>query len=160
MTDISIESDYILMDFWSMGCKPCIVQLTLLARNYDSIVHRGIKLIAISTHPPSIASEKLIEKYKWPFEVYYDITNELFKKYSTNAGIPLTYIFDKEWNTIYKQNGAPMRYVIERNENITQEQAEPFLLKAIEEANFDKLEPFLGFYYEAIDKDKIKRKTK
>lgn len=151
-SEIKISSQFVIMDFWNVGCKPCLVQLNEFAEKYDSLKSEGIEVIAISTFPQNVpsfkATEKIINKYNWPFKIYFDVSGKLFKKYSDRSKtVSLTLIFNDQWDEIYKQKGARIMY---QKENGQLDSNWDLMSKAYEEGNIDKLKASLEDYLKAI----------
>jgi peroxiredoxin len=153
-SEITLDSEFIILDFWNVGCKPCMIQLKSFAQHYDELKARGIEVLAISTFPPSAASEKLIEKYQWPFPVYYDTTKKFFNKYSRfSVTLPLTLIFDKHWNLVYKAKGAPVKVVGEDGELFFDAN---LIMEYTGSGEYEKLDLDFEKYYQAIEQYKLK----
>lgn len=160
MSDLVIDTDFTILDFWSVGCAPCIAQLNFFAKNYDTLINKGLKVLAISVMPPNDAAKRLLEKYNWPFDVYFDSSGKLFKKYNAgNISIPLSVILDADWKIVTKKRGAPMRYLSE-NEPSGEEERD-LTLGALKAGNYENLVIDLSQYFNAIENyKKIRMGTK
>ncbi len=153
-TDLKLDKEYVILDFWNRGCKPCIVQMNTMADEYNTLVEKGIRVIAISQFPPDSIARRLMEKYQWPFEVYFDSSFKLFKKQSPrNASVPFTVIFNNKWKRIYKQRGAPVWY---KNEDGTLSEDRVLKNSAYDANKYSKLESSLEKYYQIIEEDRLK----
>lgn len=51
-------------------------------------------------------AENLIRKYNWPFEVYFDPKSDLLEKMDGKGAVPRSFIYDKNFNFVYKKRGA------------------------------------------------------
>lgn len=142
------DAELVIIDFWNVGCKPCLVQLNAMAKNHAMLQEAKIRVIAVSNLPYDDASGKLVSKFEWPFEVYYDISGKLFKKLSgINSTIPLTVVYDKEWNLVKKRRGASIRYVNEKGEVI--EDLE-LIKQTLMSGDIDRLDSPLDEYFDLI----------
>jgi peroxiredoxin len=149
-SQIKIDSGFVILDFWNTGCKPCIAQLNAFTRDYDKVLNKRIRIIAISTFPPDKASKRLIEKYQWPFEIYYDFTARFFKKYSKmNVTVPFIVIIDADLNIIYKQRGASVMY--EESDGTLVFDREK-ISSAMNNGEWSRLVTVLDKYFNAIEK--------
>jgi len=99
MSSSDIEQELIIIDFWSISCKPCIENipdLNLLAQKYkDSVILisvnsdlvRGVSLDVI---------QKFIQKRGFEYPVLIDTEeSKLMEKYGVN-GWPVYFLVDKE----------------------------------------------------------------
>ena len=104
----------IIIDFWTTYCKPCIIKYNTLKDKYAEWQKRtGVKIISISIDPASRveSAKKFVEAFEWPYEVYFDSNRELIKKMNNdNTVVPLTLIYDKNFNLIYETTGATVLY--------------------------------------------------
>jgi len=111
---------------------------------------RGIRVVAIAIMPlDDRASQNLLARTSWPFEIYYDYTGKLFKKYSPlNADIPLSVLFDRKWKKILKLRGAPVWYKTTDGRLIDDSEKKR---SAYDSDSLQKLSSSPGHYYEAIE---------
>ncbi len=153
------STPYTLFDFWSYGCKPCIVQLNTFAEEYDAMLAKGIRVVAIAIFPlDDRISQKLLAKSNWPFEIYYDYTGKLFKKYSPlSADIPLSVLFDRNWKKILKQRGAPIWYKT-LDGRLIDDTERKFMI--YDSDSLQKLSSSPDHYYEAVEAYEKKQKNR
>lgn len=99
----------LIIDFWGFFCKPCIVKHHSMAEVYEEWQKEtGVKIIIISIDDEKMQDmpKKMIEKYDWPFEAYFDSNQELLKQLSGVNSVPQTFIYNGEFNLIMKKKGA------------------------------------------------------
>ncbi len=105
----SNEGAPLIIDFWAAFCKPCIVKYHSMAEVYEEWQKEtGVKIIIVSIDHEKMQSnsKKMIEKYDWPFEAYFDPNRELLEQLSETSSVPQTFIYDGEYNLIKKKTGA------------------------------------------------------
>ena len=108
-TTFSNEGAPLIVDFWGAFCKPCIVKYHSMAKVYEEWQKEtGVKIIIISIDHEKMQgmSKKMIEKYNWPFEAYFDPNQELLKQLSETSSVPQTFIYDGDYNLIKMKTGA------------------------------------------------------
>lgn len=105
----SNEGAPLIVDFWGAFCKPCIIKYHSMAEVYEEWQKEtGVKIIIVSIDPERMQSmsKKLIEKYNWPFEAYFDPNQELLEQLSGTSSVPQTFIYDGEFNLVKEKTGA------------------------------------------------------
>ncbi|MCC1483839.1 TlpA family protein disulfide reductase [Winogradskyella immobilis] len=104
----------IIIDFWATYCKPCIIKYNTLKDKYAEWQKRtGVKIISISIDPASRveSAKKFVEAFEWPYEMYFDLDSELISKLNNGSKVvPLTLIYDKDFNLVHKSTGASVLY--------------------------------------------------
>lgn len=69
------KNEYVLIDFWSTGCKPCIEQLPELQTIYQQYHTKGFTIFSISTDPTKEREEManaILQKNGCLWENYFD----------------------------------------------------------------------------------------
>jgi len=94
----------VILSFWATWCAPCLQELKSIQAIYgDWQKESGVKLIAVSIDRerqlPRVKA--LVEKSKWPFEVYIDSDGE-FRTALNVVNIPHTFVLDGDGNVIYQ----------------------------------------------------------
>lgn len=108
-SDFSNNGNPIIIDFWGSFCKPCIVKYNAMMEVYEKWQSEtGVKIIIISIDFEVMqdASKKLIEKFQWPYEAYFDSEKEFMNLLTDDDSVPKTFIFDSQLELIYSKSGA------------------------------------------------------
>lgn len=96
------KGKYLLIDFWSVLCAPCIQELPNLKKLYDNLDKSKFGIIGIVGQSQPNALEKLINTYSisWP-QILSDDTNDIIKKYGIRD-YPRTILIDPDGIIIEK----------------------------------------------------------
>ena len=107
-SDILLDTKYTLIEFWSYGCKPCIVQLNGFSTHKEEFDKRDVRIIAISQFEWDQKDADRMTKLG--IEAYFDFTGKYFKKNAKflQSSIPLTVIYDINGDKIFTKTGAPV----------------------------------------------------
>ncbi len=103
-------SDYadkvVLMSFWATWCKPCIKELTHLAKLYEKLKGRGFVVLAISIDGPETQSKvnTFVKRYRFPFPVAIDAEKRVVKLYNPKNAAPFS-VFLKRGRVIKTREG-------------------------------------------------------
>ena len=111
---ISNDGKFVLMEFWSNYCRPCLMMFDAVKDNFDTWNHKtDFKIIAIAIQEPDRKIAELIKQRNWPFEFYFDPEYNLFRQLSKYHNkneiifsVPTIFVFDNEWRMIGKLRGA------------------------------------------------------
>ena len=103
--DISLESlrgKYVLLDFWSEWCAPCLQEMPNLKDLYSKTDRAKFEIIGIVGKSSPNGLKKLIDKYEitWS-QILSDDTNKITETYKIN-GYPTTLLIDTEGFIIAK----------------------------------------------------------
>lgn len=99
----------LIVDFWGSFCKPCIVKYNAMMEIYEEWQEEtGVKVVIISIDHERLqgASKKIMDKYDWPFEAYFDPNQELMSQLGAGGSVPRTYVFDGDFNLVFENTGA------------------------------------------------------
>ncbi|WP_370087223.1 peroxiredoxin family protein [Ekhidna sp.] len=99
----------LIIDFWGVFCKPCIIKYHSMAEVYEEWQKEtGVKIIIVSIDNEKMQSmsKKMIDKYNWPFDAYFDPNQELLRQLSQSTSVPQTFVYDGNFNLIKKKTGA------------------------------------------------------
>jgi len=103
--DISPESfkgKYVLLDFWSESCAPCLQEMPNLKELYLKTERTKFQIIGIVGKSSPNGLKKLIDKYEitWP-QILSDDTNKITETYKID-GYPTTLLINREGFIIAK----------------------------------------------------------
>lgn len=108
----------IVIDFWGAFCKPCIVKYNAMKEVYGQWqADTGVKIIIVSIDTERLqpTTKKIMEKFDWPFDAYFDANQELMNQLADGNSVPRTFIFDGNNELVYKATGAK---IIPKDENV------------------------------------------
>lgn len=96
-TRISLDDyrgKYLFVDFWGLGCRPCIEELPFLKTLYESLDTSKIDFLGIVENPLPEALKNAIEKYEisWP-QILSNEENDIIKSCNV-TGFPTTILID------------------------------------------------------------------
>lgn len=92
-------SDYsdkvVMMSFWAVWCKPCLVELKHLEKLYKKYSKKGFVVLGISIDGPETQAEvkPLVQRYKLTFPVAIDKEKRVVKLYNPKNAAPFSIIF-------------------------------------------------------------------
>jgi peroxiredoxin len=112
------DKELLVIDFWNRGCGPCIRAFNAFRDNYDTLNKKAqATFIAVAVQKRDEATLKLIEKEKWPFNVYFDPDIELYKRLSrwyesgtVIVAFPTMFIFDKTNKMLTRVEGTHEKF--------------------------------------------------
>jgi len=97
----------VLVNFWATWCTPCIEELPTLTDLQASHRSDGLVVLAMSVeqNPFSKVKQFIRQKRIRAPRLAYDGDGDFFTPFS-NLGLPITYIFDRRGNAVYRYEGA------------------------------------------------------
>ncbi len=107
-SEILLNTKFTLIEFWSFGCKPCIVQLNSFSENIDELTKRDTRIIAISQFEWN--QKEADQMTKLGIEAYFDVTGKYYRKHAKflQASVPLTIILNDQGKRIYRGGCGPL----------------------------------------------------
>ena len=104
--EVSNDGKPIVISFWATWCKPCRLELSTIAEEYDDWQEEtGVKLIAVS-----VDDQRNINKVKpvvnssgWDYDVWLDPNGD-FKRAMGVNNVPHTFLLDGNGNIVYSHN--------------------------------------------------------
>lgn len=96
--EVSLEQwkgHVILLNFWSVTCKPCRAELPHLQTFHEELYGQGLRIITVCQTASEKEIRKLIEREGWTFTVLHDANSSSWLKYGVSA-IPYTVLIDRE----------------------------------------------------------------
>jgi len=104
----SIKNKWILLNFWSNGCGPCVKEMDEFVNLYNSIDTTNIEFISIALDQENNQwkKAKATNKIKWPSVwTKNGLASELCLYYNVYA-MPFFILFDKEKKLVFIKDGA------------------------------------------------------
>lgn len=103
-TPISLDSmrgKYVLLDFWSVYCGPCLYELPNLKALYDKVDKSKFEIIGLALLSPDQQLTNVINEHSINWPIILLDNNDLLSQFSIFQ-IPTTYLIDKEGIIIEK----------------------------------------------------------
>jgi thiol-disulfide isomerase/thioredoxin len=93
-----------IVNFWATWCKPCVLELSTIADDYEDWVREtGVKIVAISIddirNAPKVAP--FVKSRGWLYDVYLD-SNEDFKRAMNVNNPPHTFVIDGNGDVVWQ----------------------------------------------------------
>ena len=87
----------VLLDFWSIGCGPCIVAMPSLQHLADQFADKPVSVIGINNDPLEYRDmvESLLERKQVRFQQFMDPDNKVYLAYFIRA-VPCTFVIDQK----------------------------------------------------------------
>ena len=89
-----LKGKIIVINFWFIGCHPCIAELPALNKLVKEYQGTGVVFLAFTWETVASIRKDFLSKYKLDFTILPE-ANELISKVS-GSGYPTTYILDKK----------------------------------------------------------------
>jgi cytochrome c biogenesis protein CcmG/thiol:disulfide interchange protein DsbE len=102
----SLRGNYVVIDFWAVYCKGCVLGLDAMKDIFKTYDERGLIYLAINEDGPRNVSRVpgFVKGHKWEYTILYDPHQEVQQLFGIQA-IPEIFIIDKEGNIIFRHNG-------------------------------------------------------
>jgi peroxiredoxin len=103
----------LILEFFGTSCKPCIKLLNSFKEVYPQWKKDyKLKIIVIVTEKTSKRKKlkKMIKKYNWPFQFYFDSNKKLFNNLTNSNVIPQSFVFDGKFKIVKKIIGVKPNY--------------------------------------------------
>jgi len=96
----------VLVNFWALWCEPCKMEMRQLQSIYDRYKDKGFTILAINQdNQKSIAKvSSYISSQEYSFYISTDPDGDVSQRFNVQS-IPLSLLFDKRGNIIYKALG-------------------------------------------------------
>lgn len=104
---LSNDGNPMIISFWATWCKPCKLELSTIAENYEDWQDEtGVKLIAVSIDDQR--STKSVKPYVnaagWEYDVLLDVNSEFKRAMGVNIP-PQTFLVDGTGNIVWSHTG-------------------------------------------------------
>jgi thiol-disulfide isomerase/thioredoxin len=102
--DIKNDGKPIIIDFWATWCKPCVMELTAIAENYNEWQEEsGVKLYAVSIDDSKSMNRvaPFVNGKSWEYEIILD-PNSDFKRAMNVINVPHVFVVDGQGNVVYQ----------------------------------------------------------
>ena len=96
-----------LVAFWATWCGACKVELPTIAKLYEKLKNRGLRIVAVNVGE-TISKEEIDKVWvslKIPFDYYMDYKNKTSEFFNISA-LPTNIVLDKYNKQILTSNGA------------------------------------------------------
>jgi len=84
----------VLLNFWSVECKPCIDEMDSLDILSRRFFKQGLRIIAISADPKD-KLKQFTKKHNYHFRILHDSNAKIRKRYEV-MGLPTSYIIARD----------------------------------------------------------------
>jgi peroxiredoxin len=100
----SLKGKVILLNFWSVGCSVCKMQIPVLVELYKKYRTEGLEIVGVYLDRESVA-KTYAEMMRMDYILVF-ANQEIMSKYGRNIRfIPVTFIIDSEGNIVEKHVG-------------------------------------------------------
>lgn len=96
----------IVISFWATWCKPCVLELSTIADEYDDWQEEtGVKLVAVSVDDQRNVNKvaPFVDAKGWDYDVWLDVNGDFKRALGVN-NVPHTFLLDGEGNIVYSHN--------------------------------------------------------
>jgi len=86
---------YVLLDFWTIGCRPCVDSIPTLIETYRTFQPRGFEMLSINSHNPTDVLQKFVREHEitWPQIQQADFGGPIMQSYRVR-GWPAYFLID------------------------------------------------------------------
>ncbi|WP_168193954.1 TlpA disulfide reductase family protein [Pontibacter sp. SGAir0037] len=91
----SLKGKVVVMNFWFIGCKPCLAELPALNTLADQYKDKEVVFIAFGRDSQQRITEEFLTKHEFKFQHVADGKNYADKFLASAAGFPLSLVFDQ-----------------------------------------------------------------
>jgi thiol-disulfide isomerase/thioredoxin len=91
----SLLGDIIILDFWASWCSPCVVELPTLESIVATYAVQGVRVIGINLDRSESTFQLALEMYEISYDQIYDSDRGPIGDLYRIEGIPMTYVIDR-----------------------------------------------------------------
>ena len=105
-SDVLKENELVMLDFWFVGCKPCLEYMESFDGFEEKFADRGFKIVAINTDSSQSTGKvkPFVDGRKYKFTVLLDPNGEVRKRYQIKAE-PTTFLIKSDGTVVYRHQG-------------------------------------------------------
>lgn len=108
----SLKGKVILLNFWSVGCGVCKMQIPILVELYKKYNSEGLEIVGVC-----LDREAVVKSYAERMDMDYILVlanREIISKYRGIYGIPTTFVIDRQGNIVEKHIGYASKSTFEK----------------------------------------------
>lgn len=105
-SEISNDGKPIVISFWATWCKPCRLELSTIAEDYEDWQEEtGVKLIAVSVDDQRNLNKvkPVVNSSGWEYDIWLDPNGD-FKRAMGVNNVPHTFLIDGNGHIVYSHN--------------------------------------------------------
>jgi peroxiredoxin len=100
----ALKGKVVLLNFWGLGCPPCLAEMPWLDRAYRKFQDQGFVVLAVGVDSPGLIREYLA-KNPLSFPILSDVDRDLGKKVDV-VGIPVNLLYNRTGRLVAESQGA------------------------------------------------------
>jgi peroxiredoxin len=109
----SLKGKVILLNFWSVGCPVCKIEIPVFRGLYDKYNDKGLEIVGVC-----LDRETIVKTFAKQMKINYTLVlanREIAREYRREIlFIPVTFVIDKEGNIAEKHVGYTPKSTLER----------------------------------------------
>lgn len=102
------EGKVVMVDFWASWCVPCRRSFPWMNRMHDKYTADGLVIIAVNLDRSTDNAARFLAKYPAKFEIVYDPTGVLAKKYRVEV-MPSSIIIGRNGEMVERHAGFKLK---------------------------------------------------
>lgn len=102
------EGKVVVLDFWASWCTPCRRSFPWWNSMHARYADEGLVIIGVNLDNEQDLATAFLDEYPADFEIYYDTTKELARKFGVQA-MPSTYIIGRDGEIYAKHFGFKVK---------------------------------------------------
>ena len=91
----SLEGKIVVMNFWFIGCKPCLAELPALNRLVDEYQGKEVVFLAFGNSTRKRTIEEFLPKHKFKYQIITDSERYADMFFANAGGYPTSMVFDQ-----------------------------------------------------------------
>jgi cytochrome c biogenesis protein CcmG/thiol:disulfide interchange protein DsbE len=93
----------VLLNVWATWCPPCREEMPSLQALHESLVDRGLRVVAVSIDDPGSEADigEFVHEHGLTFEILHDDAAAIMNRYRV-GGVPQTFLIDRDGRIRYK----------------------------------------------------------
>lgn len=102
----SLKGKVVVMNFWYIGCKPCVAELPALNKLVEQYKGKEVVFIAFGNSTQQLTVQEFLPKHEFKFQLVTDSEAYADKFFATAAGFPTSMVFDQNGLLRYVSSGG------------------------------------------------------